>query len=100
MKNDSLQKFNYSFLGIMIVCTLSILFYFTSTFLLYKTKEEVSTISQHSYAVSNTAREIHARSLDMNFFYRKFLSSEATDKNKLALIVHERILKLKIIGIK
>lgn len=96
MRNDSMQKFNYSFLGIMIVCTLSILFYFTSTFLLYKTKEEVSTISQHSYAVSNTAREIHARSLDMNFFYRKFLSSEATDKNKLALIVHERILKLKI----
>lgn len=96
MRNDSIQKFNYSFLGIMIICTLSILFYFISTFLLYKTKEEVSTISQHSYAVSNTAREINARSLDMNFFYRKLLNNEATDKNNLALIVHERILKLKI----
>lgn len=41
------------------------------------------------YTVSNTAREIHSRALDTKFFYRKLLSSETSDKKKLALIVHE-----------
>lgn len=34
--------------------------------------------------------------LDTNFFYRKLLSSETSDKKKLAFIVHERFLKMKM----
>lgn len=86
----------YPFLGIIILCTVSIIFCLLSTFLFYETKEKVSTIYKHPYAVSNAAREIHSRALDTNFFYRKLLSSETSDKKKLAFIVHERFLKMKM----
>lgn len=32
----------------------------------------------------------------MKFFYRKLLSSETSDKKKLALIIHERFLKMNM----
>lgn len=80
----------------MIICTVSIIFCLVSTFLLYQTKEKVSTAYKHPYTVSNTAREIHSRALDMKFFYRKLLSSETSDKKKLALIIHERFLKMNM----
>lgn len=91
-----MQNTRHSFLGIMIICTVSIIFCLVSTFLLYQTKEKVSTAYKHPYTVSNTAREIHSRALDTKFFYRKLLSSETSDKKKLALIIHERFLKMNM----
>lgn len=91
-----MQNMRHSFLGIMIICTVSIIFCLVSTFLLYQTKEKVSTAYKHPYTVSNTAREIHSRALDTKFFYRKLLSSETSDKKKLALIIHERFLKMNM----
>ena len=77
-----MRNTRYPFLGIIILCTVSIIFCLLSTFLFYETKEKVSTIYKHPYAVSNAAREIHSRALDTNFFYRKLLSSETSDKKK------------------
>ncbi len=91
-----MRNTRYPFLGIIILCTVSIIFCLLSIFLFYETKEKVSTIYKHPYAVSNAAREIHSRALDTNFFYRKLLSSETSDKKKLAFIVHERFLKMKM----
>ena len=51
----------------MIICTVSIIFCLVSTFLLYQTKEKVSTAYKHPYTVSNTAREIHSRALSDSF---------------------------------
>ena len=91
-----MQNMRHSFLGIVIICAVSIIFCLVSTFLLYETKEKVATAYRHPYTVSNTAREIHSRALDTKFFYRKLLSSETSDKKKLALIVHERFLKINM----
>lgn len=91
-----MQNMRHSFLGIVIICAVSIIFCLVSTFLLYETKEKVSTAYKHPYTVSNTAREIHSRALDTKFFYRKLLSSETSDKKKLALIIHERFLKMNM----
>ena len=91
-----MQNMRHSFLGIVIICAVSIIFCLVSAFLLYETKEKVATAYRHPYTVSNTAREIHSRALDTKFFYRKLLSSETSDKKKLALIVHERFLKINM----
>lgn len=91
-----MQNMRHSFLGIVIICAVSIIFCLVSTFLLYETKEKVATAYRHPYTVSNTAREIHSRALDTKFFYRKLLSSETSDKKKLALIIHERFLKMNM----
>ena len=71
-------------------------FCLVSTFLLYQTKEKVSTAYKHPYTVSNTAREIHSRALDTKFFYRKLLSKRNERQEKTCLIIHERFLKMNM----
>ena len=92
-----MQNIRYSFLGIMIICALSILFSGVSIFLLLEIKEQTSIVYRHPYTVGKEARELLARFSDTNFSYRSFLLTNTTPKKDLALVLQERFRLQKIV---
>ena len=92
-----MQNTRYSFLGIMIICALSILFSGVSIFLLLEIKEQTSIVYRHPYTVGKEARELLARFSDTNFSYRSFLLTNTTPKKDLALVLQERFRLQKIV---
>lgn len=73
-----------------VVCLLAFLFSVVSLVAAYQMRESAAAIYESPYTISNTAREMRSRLLDMKRFIAVFLTKEYVGESKTEQLLEER----------
>lgn len=76
--------------GTAIVCLLAVSLSVFSIFSIYQLRDTASAIYEHPYTVSNEARAMRSRLLDMKSFLLKIVSEPSSDAQSMQQLLEER----------
>ena len=89
METDN-KRIKISEWGLALVCLIAVFLSASSILSTYRIHQTTSMIYDHPYTVSNEARAMHARLLDMRFFIMQMLNQPDRDSAVLQTTLNER----------
>lgn len=84
------KSVNVKKMGMALICVLSISLSLFSIFTIYQLRKTASIIYKHPYTVSNEARAMRSRLLDMRAFLPNLLSDSTIELNEVEQILQKR----------